>query len=88
MKIARLGLAAAVLAGSFAIAAPDEASAMPVAAATVPATASADASVQEARLICGPYRCFRRFGYRRPIIRRFYGWRRPFYRRPFVRRFY
>ena len=86
MRIARLGLAAAVLAGTFAIAAPEEASAMPVAAAAMPATASAEAGVQDVRLVCGPYRCFRT--YRRPFFRRYYGWRRPFYRRPFVRRFY
>ena len=62
---------------------------MPVAPVAASASLAPEAGLQEARLICGPYRCFRRFGYyRRPFVRR-YGWRRPFYyRRPFVRRFY
>lgn len=88
MNIVKLGLSAAALAGSLVLAAP-EASAMPVAPAAA-ASVAPGADLQEVRLICGPYRCFRRFGYyRRPFVRRFYGWRRPFYhRRPFVRRFY
>ena len=86
MNIVKLGLTAAALAGGLVLAIP-ESQAMPV--APVAAAASADAGIQEARLVCGPYRCFRRFGYYpRPLFRRYYGWRRPVYRRPFVRRFY
>lgn len=88
MRFARLGLAAAVLAGSLATIAPEAASAMPVSPMTAAAATSGDVGVQEARLVCGPYRCFRRYGWRRPFFRRYYGWHRPYYRRPFVRRFY
>ena len=52
-------------------------------------SAPAASPVQDAALVCGPFRCFRVFRpfayrrhyYRRPVIRRFYY-------RPFVRRFY
>ena len=34
-------------------------------------------NVDQAYLVCGPYRCYRRYGWRRP----YYGYRRPWRRR-------
>ena len=80
MKHVKLGLAAALL-GGIILTAP-EASAMPIAPI---ATAGADSGVQEARLVCGPFRCFHTYSYcRRPIFRRY----RYYYRRPVIRPFF
>ena len=54
------------------------------------AQAEGASGVEQARIVCGPFRCFRRpgfYGYRRP----FYGYRRfGYYHRPYFyrRRFY
>lgn len=53
-------VACAALAGALFAAVP-EASAMP-GAGLAPSAAATD-GLQEARLVCGPYHCFRRFGY-------------------------
>lgn len=83
MRHVKSGLAAAILGGVL-LAAPG-ASAMPF--APVAATAAADSGVQEARLVCGPFRCFRTYSYyRRPVFRRYY-YRRPVIIRPFFRVF-
>ena len=78
MRHVKLGLAAAILGGV--LSAP-EASAMPT--APIAATAAVDSGVQDAALVCGPFRCFRTYGYyRRPVFHRYY------YRRPVIRRFF
>lgn len=83
MKHVKLGLAAALL-GGIILTAP-EASAMPIAPIASTVTAGADSGVQEARLVCGPFRCFRTYSYyRRPIFRRY----RYYYRRPVIRPFF
>lgn len=74
MNIARMGLSLAVVAGSLCMAVP-EASAMPVA----PVLANHDAGLEQVRLVCGPYRCFRtypvrRWGYRHWGYRRYGYW--------------
>ena len=33
-------------------------------------------TIDKAYLVCGPFRCYRRYGWRRP----YYGWRRRYYR--------
>lgn len=81
MKQVKLGLAAAILSGVF-FSAP-EASAAPVAPIASTVASGADSGVQEVRLVCGPFRCFRTFGYyRRPIFHRYD------HRRPVIRRFF
>ena len=77
MTMIRSGILTAALLGLMAAAAPDTASAMPVAGLSA---APAGSAVEDVRLVCGPFRCFRVFGYyRRPFYRRYYV--RPFYRR-------
>lgn len=85
MKSLNSALAAVALIGGVALSVP-EASAMPVAPA---ASVAGNTGVQEARLVCGPFRCVRTFGYRRPIYRPYYRVYRPFryYRRPIFRVF-
>ncbi len=56
------------------LAALPEAQAMPV-APVVATSAQGDAGIQEARLVCGPFRCFRRFGYRPFGFHRHFGFR-------------
>ena len=51
-----------------------EASALPVTNSGVAIAADAMTNVEQARWVCGPYRCWWRPNY-------YYGWRRPYWRR-------
>ena len=80
MKNFKLCLIAAVSLTGLALAG-NAANAMPMASASSVAVQAAPATplLQEAYLVCGPYRCFRRGYYRRPFFgygyRRHYGYR-------------
>lgn len=76
MNILKVGLASAVMIGSLYAAVP-EASAMPVA----PVATQHDAGLEQVRLVCGPYRCFRTYPARRWDYRR-WGYRRYGYWHP------
>jgi hypothetical protein len=78
MKALRtLGLAAAIALGAM-----DAASAGPMSIAPGESLAAGQTNIEQARVVCGPYRCVRRPGWRygyRPGWRygyRRYGWRR------------
>lgn len=87
LKISTLAAAAAFVAGGLALQ-PTGASAMPVLDAHVAQAVGADATsgVQQARIICGPYRCVDRpygyYGYHRPFFGG-YGYHRHFGYRPY-----
>ncbi len=93
LRIAKLAAAVGFVAGGLTLA-PLAASAMP-ALDTQPAQAAqaeGSSGVQQAYVVCGPFRCFHRgfYGYRRPFFGYGYGYRRfGYYHRPFFhRRFY
>lgn len=81
----KLGLASATLVLGTLAGVP-EASALPAAPAVAsPSSLGGEGVIQDARIVCGPFRCVRTYGYyRRPFFR----YRRPYYyRRPFIRVF-
>ena len=73
------GIAAGAIAIAGVAIAGAEAQAMPVASLAPPVAAGS--GIEKAYVVCGPYRCWHRYGYgwgwRRPFYGYGWGWRRP-----------
>ena len=60
---------------------------MPAAPAASVALAGGQTGIEDVRVVCGPFRCVRRFGYGpRFYGRGYYGYGRGYYRRPLIGR--